>query len=531
MIENVVTYGGRTVSKDKCKKIGGTKGYWYIVGDPKVKDSGECYMIHSNTAKRKVAYRLHTGKITWDYRKEEYVIKDQNVLRRGIVGVKDSGSLIMGHYSQNLAEHVMVRIGKPSEDYNSLSLYECPNKKVAEEFCKYNPIDGYYYLKSYLGSYNPKKTRYYTAKNDLTMYPLFVRSYSYAQQNKKYLKENYIEKYDNVEDIFRIMEELFKEYTTGIEIETFGGRAEQLDMLQHGFVPVKDGSINGIEYVSTIFNNKHDYKNLYEFAKKLNEYHAVDDFCSVHVHVGNILEKKTKEERKLFIIAAYMFMAHIQREIWEFLPKYKKEYTYLNKKRGKDHCQDLYTLNLFYNKIINSDKSINNDELNKAFNSIFTFMNDGQKKTTRSNYETRVHRKGQVEKWNYESRYYNTNFFNMFFTDINTIEFRHHSGTTNPHKLIAWTIICLAMVKFIDTNTHRIIAHKEKFNLFDVIDSMRNKFGAIKMDNIPYTELSKRLNEYIIERKTSFIEAFYNDDIYNGEFNNDRKYVPKQKFI
>lgn len=512
LMQKVVTINGNSADKDKCRKI---RGQYYVIGDIKKKDSGDCYPIHNGN--RTVYYTLTGGRIAWDYETKEYSIISKSNMVQGVVD--DKGTI--GYFTPDNTKNVLIRTYDPGKSYaaavGSTTLAWC--EEVLGKSFKLSRVDGIYYPVEYHRAFSIDYCK--IRKNDMSMYPNFQHGvYSLADRGEgevKVVKEAYDRAIAdlNPSEMVCQMKPVLGNFTFGLEFETAFGRLPQHMLYRFGTLPMKDGSLSspGIEYVTLPLSGASGVQNVIELAKELQSTCMVDKMCSLHVHVGNVLEScKTDQEKQLLIIATYMLYYQLQREIFGIIPNYKKTYEFLASKNGKDHCQDLFHLNLFHNKIF-TDK-LNEEELEKEFTKIFTFANDNRKPSARSNWKTRTFHNPDAAKWNIESRYYVLNFFNAFFSDSNTFEFRAHSGTVNPVKTFCWLAICLGIMRFAKDNVELIIRAKTKFNLYDIVSQYPDM-------------LQNYLIEYINHRQEQFTEAFFSKDHYAGEFKLDSTFNHK----
>lgn len=508
----IITISGQEALKSECRSI---KGKFYKIGNIKEKDSGDCFIFNKNG--KNTYFTLNNGKITWDYENEEYVLIKESDLQKGFVEPN-----VIGYFAPNVTKNVWVsRIDPYDRNFSTSNLERCISAEVALQFCKLSPGDGIYY-------YNCSNSRLFhgdhswLSKNDIRTYPAFQSGiYNYAESDMGSLVQKTHESIEiPINDTINHLNAILP-YTFGIEMEVSKGRVPENILFKHGFVPLKDGSLpaGGIEYASIPFEAGKGIANLSQALLSFQNTCKVDDKCSLHVHVGNILERMEDDSQKLFLIALYMLYYHIQKEVWSILPNYKKTFRFLaNKEGNKDHCQDLHSLGLFDNRIFETNE-LNKSELDKNFSTLFRFVNDNVPQTSGSNWKNRKYQNAGTPKWNIRSRYFALNLFNAFFSNSKTVEFRAHSGTVNKDKTIYWILICLAIVKFAEDNIERIIKHKDKFNLTDILE--------VYYENKPlYTELC----QYIDNRKQYFIDCYLNGDDYGSEFSKDHLFTVSRIF-
>jgi hypothetical protein len=104
----------------------------------------------------------------------------------------------------------------------------------------------------------------------------------------------------------------------------------------------------------------------------------------------------------------------------------------------------------------------------------------------------------QNQKWERQARYHWINFMNLFFDNRNTIEFRLHTPTTNPHKIINWLYIIRAIILYADKHTEEIIK-----GVKPTMKKVLNVYGEVYNDNAS-KELSEILFGYYKSRCDEF---------------------------
>lgn len=213
-------------------------------------------------------------------------------------------------------------------------------------------------------------------------------------------------------------------YTFGIEFETAGGVIPEDQCFKYKLVPLRDGSIGGIEYATVPLNNT-NIGLLKEQIKCLQKYTNFDESCSMHIHFGK-LPASVKYHYVL-----YRLFCVLQSELEYLMPEYTF-YTENYKSNGKSYCS-LYpaAVNLFdwYTWI---SGGINMDPNEVEVNLRLPHVSD----------ETGNH------KWNIYQRYFAINFINALFYNRNkTVEFRFLKPSYNINYIINWLFIFTAILK------------------------------------------------------------------------------------
>ena len=110
---------------------------------------------------------------------------------------------------------------------------------------------------------------------------------------------------------------------------------------------------------------------------------------------------------------------------------------------------------------------------------------------------------------------------NMIFSERNTVEFRLHTPTTNPQKMINWLFICNAIVKYAETNSKEILTTKRQITLKDVLSYYTTAFKNDK--NAEF--LVEYLMAYISERQKRFQKDYDRGDyVSQWEMDEDKSY-------
>lgn len=532
----VVTYDGKTADKDTCRYI---KGDYYIIGDPGIKDSGQCYAVTGKNTGETKFYRVNSGYIVFHESLQEYVLtSDYPKLVSGVIN--DLGE--MGYFEIDPFNTEYVIINKDydmgsRQTFRSDDVFPIINTTVAKSLNNsfYDPTMGRYLmyctgndkedqenlkrnLKSskFLESFRGKKNRTFLFQP----YEGFDNPYNVEQSNlfkdMQIHHKDYASKLPQFE-ISHIMNKLFGKYTFGIEQETSGGNPAKKELFRHGFLPIRDGSIGGHEFVSVPFKGEAGFNSAISFSTKLLESCSINEFTSVHYHIGSFLEKLSKEEFAETILAIYMLYYNLQQEIFEMIPPYKRSQDYFkNKPESKDHCQLLRSLGLFSTNFF-TDEELDPNKVLEGFLKIKTFANNGVP-VSKTKAFSRQYVEEDTSKWNIHSRYYALNLFNALFKKSHTVEFRAFSGSVNPEKIILQLAICLFIIEFARMKSTDIIRHREKYNLEDIVAYVLENANLEDQETRFITTL---VLKFISERKEFFLDAFNNKDIYAKEFSRD----------
>lgn len=286
-------------------------------------------------------------------------------------------------------------------------------------------------------------------------------------------------------------------YTFGIEIET--SKTSLLPNFFNSFSIVRDGSITGGEYVTTVLEGNSGINYLHDCLKLLSKTSKVDHKCGIHFHIGNI------KFNKYFTVAIWKLSQIIETEIFDLLPKsriFTRNEYYISKGMPNGACSKLVLdneiknlslkMNYLYNSMNNYSSILRNVE--KLYSLIFSFL-ACDINAPNSRYNKKSNHRSNYPK----TRYYWINLVASNFakkTGFNyTVEFRNHPGSLNYHKIKNYLLLCMAIVNYTENNYFKILNCNFRYiTLYDIITEVYGKDSVI----------TKELLSYIIERKSLF---------------------------
>lgn len=205
----------------------------------------------------------------------------------------------------------------------------------------------------------------------------------------------------------------YMKYSFGLEFETSMGIIPEEVCLRDGLIPLRDGSISGIEYSTVVMQGNEGINLLDQQLQTLRKFTFFDKECSLHVHLGGFpLEPDA-------IFRVYSQCYRLAPELSNILPEYTfrgNEY----KKTGKNYCKHLPAYSNF----------------NRMYEGLVGRHFFGSFEQPHPADITREH------KWNVHTRYYAVNFINLLCYKVNkTIEFRFLRPTYNFDKIRLWLYI------------------------------------------------------------------------------------------
>ncbi|TXI87790.1 MAG: hypothetical protein E6Q36_06830 [Chryseobacterium sp.] len=486
----VVTITGQECPRKECRKIG---EFYYKLGDYTVKDSGDCYLIPELNK----VYRASNNNLIWSYSANRYVIKTDEIF--GVVGAQKE-DVIKGYFKMDNSRYSLY--------------YDCPETREC-----FIIMPGIFDEISQYLVYYPHTMRYrhvkHAAKNqDLRNlmeaghrkqeYMLYPGEYYSASESP------YMVRAEKDRKLFKIhpLDKYFAGKTIGVEVETSGGSVPVQTLVDTGMVPLKDGSIAGHEYVSTIMQ-KDIINRLIAFFNEAAKYTVVNQYCSLHYHIGGL------QATPLNVVALYMLWFRLQNETDSMMPGFKRDLGFLASKKGgaKDHCKQLPDLQILERIEIG-------EPVENIYHDILMLFNDNTKPTQKAG-GTYVHVNEGRPKWEQHGRYHAINFIPWLFENKKTVEFRLHSGTVNKYKAIYWLLICMAFIRYVETSADKVLNPIEKLRLADVIKTSYSDNPA----------LVEALMVYISERKKSHRDGILINDMYMQEFALDYIYTPTIQII
>lgn len=488
--ELVTTISGDTKEKSKCRKM---KGDYYFIGDSNHENSGDCYFINGRY------YKQNTGYIIFDHSLQTYVTKSDfkmnynYIIDDGIVGFRDDNSPIFGSFSYKDIDS-LIKINIEGHIYYTF------NQKIVDDCFLYleNLEDGIYYNRYTLDTYkfftpvncdrNYKNSLPYTCDNEI-------------KKVKKIYDSNYEPIYHNLlkEDI-----DFTKGLSFGLEFETTLGSIPKRIANNIGLIPLRDGSISGLEYVTIPLSENKGIQTVLDILDVLQKRTDFDSDCSLHLHVGNLPRTES------FFLAVYKILFLLQDDIYSMFPFHKKE-NYGIKRKNYTKPLPYNNTMLLFDPIIKGEKDIK-----KNFSILYKFLSMNQSYSDVgsdiNNIEYHPSDPRGNGKWNIRTRYHWVNLIPLLFGNKKTIEFRIHTPTYDKDKVINYMITCFSILDFVIKNEKDIL---ENFNYY--VNLNLNDIIGKYADSVYSRKLSKEFIRYYESRRSHFYNATSRGDFLADE--------------
>lgn len=427
--KTVITIKDESLPISKCRQF--DKG-WYKIGDTQIENSGDCYFIKNRY------HREETGNVIFNYSINEYTLKDENVVK-GIIDIDDNDNIKFGYFN-NDKKYAIVRLenGNRSVILNEEIL---ANNKLYREVLS----TGEYYHISLISA---KKFNEIKIPRQEYKISLPYDSKGITDKFLDLYNNNYNPKiFENVSKYSKVLGDL----TFGLEFETTKGFIPERIINNYGLIPLRDGSISGIEYVTVPLQGDKGLQYVIDIVKILKNRTIYDNTCSLHQHIGNV--PRTKE----FILAFFKLTCAVQNEIFEMFPLFKK-YNFRIKNKNYSKPYPIYDL------LSQMDSVINTNNIDQNFNVLYQYLSGGQHFNDVGNDLNNVNfhpsDPNGNQKWLCRTRYYVHNMIPIIFGNKQTIEFRVHTPTYDVNKIVPFMLLNSILINYTIQNQNEILGVK-----------------------------------------------------------------------
>lgn len=300
-------------------------------------------------------------------------------------------------------------------------LYECFDINKSKPYLAYSNMRGCYIVKN---QFTKEELLYHQYVKGMDGFPYsFNRMYEAVDNFSIFKGKQVIEKKSH----FRLSE--YMSYTFGLEFETSMGYIPEDTCYKDGLIPLRDGSISGLEYSTIVLQGDEGLSLL--FNQQIDDLKKFTDFnkeCSLHVHLGGypITPKH--------IFALYVLCKSLESYFESVLPPFTF-HTSRYKATGKDYCNYLPKVD--------------------SFNSLYTWLTDNP--FLGSLYQAHPSDIARIAKWKVTQRYLWINLINAIcYKGPKTVEFRMLRPTFNKRLIMMWLWILNAILKVAETEASNI---------------------------------------------------------------------------
>lgn len=469
--KKVITIKGEELPISQCRKF---NKLYYKLGDVTIQNSGDCYLINGK------CYREETGLVVYNYSIKQYVTLD-NTLVKGVVDIIEN-LLITGYFNNNIKYSQII-----DKNNNHYYLFNPEIFKNNKEYREQLSNGNFYHI-----------SKLQSNKFNNITFPNKDYKYSLPYDSKGII-EHHLESYKNynpeISKNIKNYAPLLESLSFGLEFETTKGFIPNRILTQYGLIPLRDGSISGIEYVTVPMEGEKGLQCTADILKVLKERTEYNDgTCSLHLHLGNI--PRTKE----FILAFFKVGMRIQDEMFQMFPLYKK-YNYHIK--NKNYSAPLPTFEI----LSQLDPVIDPSNIDENFGVLYRYLSMGQDfKSFGNDLNNVIAHPADLngnQKWNIKSRYYLFNIIPLIFGNKKTIEFRIHTPTYDVNKILPFIFMNALIVNFTIRNQERILKNKSYLRDLDISNILYNQ---IDMYDIPNRNQFRDLIYDYIEKRKNYCE-------------------------
>lgn len=483
----VKTITGQEHEESRCRLI---DGKYYLIGDNTIEDSGDVYLINNRYI------RASTERIVYDHFNKEYRLKNASIIE-GIIGT-NGDEIILGYFSRNDLYNVKVVLKDGTEKLaisKNVLKYAFRERRSDGDFYHISIVDAISFNKLRSVSREVKESLPYDSKNSIDR----VAANFEANYNPIICK--------GASSVGIAL----KHYTFGIEFETCNGIIPNSKLKHLPLIPLRDGSIGGIEYATIPLQGERGVQAIIDSVEELKSRTDFGDDCSLHLHIGGM--PRTVE----FILAFYKMISFFQNEMFEMFPLYKK-YNFGVKRKNYSSPFPFETINF---KMEPSIDVRNKSQLIKNFDKLFVYLSGGHSFGEYDNDLKNVLNHPQDPngnaKWNIKNRYSFVNLIPLIFGNHKTIEFRIHTPTYEVNKIVNFLMLNTFMIDYVSQNINNILIGTNPLLMRPSLSLFVDEYVSrnIKIDSKAiYSELS---NYITTRRKFSFDLARTNGVVYHED--------------
>lgn len=465
----VLSINGLEIYESSCRLIDDN---YYIIGDVNIEHSGDVFLINKRY--------IRIENLVYNNTIKKYTLPSKDLLE-GVVSFDSSNKPKFGYFEKNMLYNVIL-FNENSE------MILCLNKNIVPLCYREELSTGYYFHISL------KKAK--DLNNIIEVSRELKESLPYDSRGITDKFKSKFEKNYNpiITKSVKTYSPLLKNYTFGLEFETTKGvlSKEKMDILP--LIPLRDGSISGLEYVTVPLSGELGLQALIDSVEELKSKTVFDNSCALHYHIGGI--PRTPE----FILAFYKISSFFQDEMFSMFPLYKK-YNFGVKRKNYSKPFPVNKINSLLDSSIDIE---NKSKVHYNFNVLFKYLSEGygfeQYGNDLSNVLEHPRDPNGNQKWNISTRYYANNLIPLIFGNKQTIEFRIHTPTYDINKIVNFLLFNIYIIDFTVMNTKQIL---ENPSFFVNIDNFRD-FIKIYLRNSKIDSSSKKI---LIDYHISYINT------------------------
>jgi len=426
-MNEIITINGKTYKKSDCRLI--DKEY-YLIGDRSVENSGDVYLIDGRYI------RMNTGRLVFNNTSKLYQLKNDTLVH-GIISMGNESDFIFGYFDRGIDNMLLV-----DKDKN---IYTCINENIINRSFREELSTGTFYHISLKRAYQ------------FNLIKIIKKEYKESlPYDSKGIMNKYIDNYNKnynpvINSTIQKYSSVINNLTFGFEFETIKGILPENKLNHLPLIPLRDGSISGLEYVTIPLSGAKGIKALVDCVKELKKRTEYDKDCSLHLHIGNV--PRTPE----FILAFYKLITNYQEEIFSLFPLYKK-YNFGVKRKN---YSEPFPFNQINSKLEPSISVSNKEQIDRNFDVLFSHLSGGQSfyeyKCDLKNVKSHPLDPNGNQKWNIKKRYYAHNFIPLIFGNKETIEFRIHTPTYDIDKILNFLFINSYLINYAIINQDNLL--------------------------------------------------------------------------
>jgi len=455
----VTTFFGQTAKRGECRSI---QNAFYKMNE-------ECFKFNGRW------YRINSGFLIKNIETDTWVLKDDPTLIYGL-GVDTKGEIIKGYFRKSIFKNVPIDVGSIPEElmkdikFSGRTAYALNLDVVKKLGLKEDISTGIFMLPRLAsrriaigGNYGFVVDYSFESSGDA------IKEAFYEYLKKSTGRSNYAELLGGV--------------SFGLEFETTDGYIHPRYLVKSGLIPLRDGSISGFEYVTCPLQGTKGLDTLLRATKVLTKYTAKNISCSLHLHIGNIPVSEK------FLVDYWKVCKLVEKDIFSIFPRAMSN---TSSYKGHDYCNYLPNLG-----------ALSSTTARQIIN--WASGKDSYYETTYSGLTRKPHPNDtdNNRKWNVMQRYVWNNIVPYIFSKRGTVEFRIHTASTNPAKVINWLFICAGIVNFVKT-------YAPSYS-----DEAMKKLNLNTIMNVVYgrdREVADYLNKYIDFRRDFMNQSYESGD-------------------